>query len=49
MEWLEKAARKIADGYLHGHIRAKETLPEPQQVNFAAQVDALLAEIVRIL
>ena len=49
MEWLEKAARKIADGYLHGQIRAKETLPEPQQVNFASQVDALLAEIVRIL
>jgi len=49
MERLEKAARKIADGYLHGHIRAKEALPEPQQVNFAAEVDALLAEIVRIL
>ncbi len=49
MEWLDKAARKIADGYLHVHIRAKESLPEPQQVNFAAQIDALLAEIVRIL
>ncbi len=49
MESLEKAARKIADGYLHGQIRAKETLPEPQQVNFSAQIDALLAEIVRVL
>jgi hypothetical protein len=49
MERLEKAARKIADGHLHGPIRAKETLPEPQQVNFAAEVDVLLAEIVRIL
>jgi hypothetical protein len=49
MERLEKAARKIADGYLHGPIRAKEALPELQQVNFAAEIDALLAEIVRIL
>ncbi len=49
MERLDKAARKIADGYLHSHIRPKESLPEPQQVNFAAEIDALLAEIVRIL
>lgn len=49
MKRLEEAARKIADGHLHGHIRRKETLPEPQQVNFAAEVDVLLAEIVRIL
>jgi hypothetical protein len=49
MESLEKAARKIADGYLHSPIRSKEILPEAQQVNFSAQVDALLAEIVRIL
>jgi hypothetical protein len=49
MKRLEEAARKIADGHLHGQIRTKETLPEPQQVNFAAEVDVLLAEIVRIL
>lgn len=49
MDRLDKAARKIADGYLHGQIREQETLPEPQQVNFAAEIDALLAEIVRIL
>jgi hypothetical protein len=49
MESLENSARKIADGYLHGPIRSKEILPEVQQVNFSAQVDALLAEIVRIL
>ncbi|MGA2519095.1 MAG: hypothetical protein ABSG44_21455 [Thermodesulfobacteriota bacterium] len=49
MDRLDKAARKIADGYLHGQIRAKETLPEPQQVNFEAEIDALLAEIVRTL
>lgn len=40
MERLEKAARKIADAHLHGSIRAKETLPVAQQVNFAAEVDA---------
>lgn len=49
MDRLEKAARKIADGHLHSPIRVKETLPEPQQVNFAAEVDVLLSEIVRIL
>ncbi len=49
MDRLDKAARKIADGHLHEPIRAKETLPEPQQVNFAAEIDTLLAEIVRIL
>lgn len=49
MDRLDKAARKIADGYLHMPIRAKEVLPEPQQVNFAAEIDALLAEIVRVL
>jgi hypothetical protein len=49
MERLEKAARKIADGHLHNPIRRKEILPEPQQVFFAAEIDALLAEIVRIL
>jgi hypothetical protein len=48
MKRLDEAARKIADGHLHGQIRTKESLPEPQQVNFAAEVDALLAEIVRI-
>ncbi len=49
MKRLEEAARKIADAHLHGQIRTKEILPEPQQVNFAAEVDVLLAEIVRIL
>jgi hypothetical protein len=49
MERLEKAARKVADSHLHLPIRAKETLPVPQQVNFAAEVDLLLSEIVRTL
>lgn len=49
MRRLDEAARRIADGYLHLQIRTNETLPEPQQVNFAAEVDVLLAEIIRIL
>ena len=49
MQRLDQAARKIADGYLHQHIREKETLPTQQQINFAAEIDVLLAEIVRIL
>lgn len=49
MDRLDKAARKIGDRYLHLPVREKETLPEPQQVNFAAEIDVLLAEIVRIL
>jgi hypothetical protein len=46
---LEKAARKIADMHLHGQIRKAETLPAQQQVNFSAEVDVLLGEIVRVL
>lgn len=49
MARLEKAARKIADSYLHGPIRQRETLPNAQQVNFAAEVATLLGEIARIL
>ena len=45
---LDTAAKKIADGFLHTQIRKSETLPTPQQVNFGAQLDVLLAEIVRI-
>jgi len=45
---LENAARKVADAHLHMPIRKSETLPVAQQVNFASQLDVLLAEIVRI-
>lgn len=48
MQGLEDAARKIADAYLHMPMRAVETLPTPQQVNFGPQLDTLLAEVVRI-
>jgi hypothetical protein len=49
MKNLENSARNIADGHLHTQIRKKESLPTRTQVNFAADVDVLLAEIVRIL
>ena len=49
MQHLESSARHIADGHLHVQIRSKESLPTRTQVNFSADVDVLLAEIVRIL
>jgi|GEM_PF-1518905 len=49
MRHLESSARHIADGHLHGRIRKKESLPTRTQVNFASDVDVLLAEIVRLL
>lgn len=48
MQHLENASRKVADAHLHMPMRKSETLPTPQQVNCAQQLDVLLAEIVRI-
>jgi hypothetical protein len=47
MQPLDGIARKVADWYLHGQIRRRETLPAAQQVRFAASLDMLLSEIVR--
>jgi hypothetical protein len=49
MQHLENSARKVADAHLHLPIRKSETLPVAQQVNFAAALDVLLSEILRIL
>jgi hypothetical protein len=49
MTHLDKSLRKIADSYLHSHIRKTETLPNNTQVNFSQDIDVLIAEIVRIL
>ena len=49
MQHLENAARKVADAHLHMPIRKSETLPTAQQVNFASQLDVLLAEIIRTI
>ena len=46
---LDKSSRKIADSFLHTHIRRKESLPTKTQVNFSNDLDVLLGEIVRIL
>jgi hypothetical protein len=49
MTHLDKSLRKIADNYLHSHIRKTETLPNNTQVNFSQDIDVLIAEIIRIL
>ncbi len=49
MQHLEGAARKIADLHLHSPIRKEEALPSRTQVNFAPELDLLLAEVVRLL
>lgn len=49
MRHLNESSRKIADGYLHQHIRRSESTPTETQVNYSQDVDFLLGEIVRIL
>jgi hypothetical protein len=49
MSHLDKSMRKIADSYLHTHIRKRETIPTINQVNFSQDIDVLLAEICRHL
>jgi hypothetical protein len=48
MQHLQNGLRHVADGHLHQQIRDSESLPTAQQVNFAAPLDVLLSEIVRI-
>jgi hypothetical protein len=49
MQRLNDSLRNLADSYLHVQIRRRESLPTINQVDFRADIDALLAEIVRIL
>lgn len=49
MRHLNESSRKIADSYLHQHIRRSESTPTETQVNYSQDVDFLLGEIVRIL
>lgn len=44
---LNESLRKITDSFLHTKIRKSETLPEQQQIRFEAELDSLLAELVR--
>jgi len=46
---LHTGLRHIADGALHTHIRRREILPTPTQVDFRQSLDVLLGEIVRLL
>jgi hypothetical protein len=49
MEHLENSSRHIADAHLHRQIGQAESLPNRTQVNFTNELDALLAEVARIL
>lgn len=49
MQNLNQSLRNIADAHLHVQIRASEILPTGPQVDFRADLDVLLAEVVRVL
>ena len=49
MDHLNASLRNIADSHLHIQIRKKEDLPTFNQVNFIADLDLLLSEVVRIM
>lgn len=49
MQHLDTSLRNVADAHLHTQVRTKEVLPTLPQVDFRADLDMLLAEIVRIL
>ena len=50
MGHLENSLRKIADAHLHIPMRAKESVPERQQVvGFQGDLDVLLGEVIRLL
>lgn len=48
MQRLQGSLRKIADAHLHSPIRPREDLPTAIQVNFAAELDVLLGEVIRV-
>lgn len=48
MQRLQGSLRNIADLHLHSPIRHRESVPTSVQVDFAADLDVLLAEIVRV-
>ncbi len=49
MKHLGGSCRKFADGALHSQIREKEAVPTREQVEFRADIDALIGEVVRVL
>jgi hypothetical protein len=46
---LDRSLRNIADAHLHVQIRTSEVLPTGPQVDFRADLDVLLSEVVRVL
>jgi hypothetical protein len=49
MKHLDKSLRNVADAHIHVQIRQNEVLPTFNQVDFRADLDVLLGEIVRLL
>jgi hypothetical protein len=49
IQHLNQSLRNIADAHLHVQIRASEIVPNGSQIDFRADLDVLLAEIVRVL
>jgi site-specific recombinase XerD len=49
MKHLDKSLRNVADAHIHVQIRQKEVLPAFNQVDFRADLDVLLGEIIRVL
>ncbi|MGH6802707.1 MAG: hypothetical protein ACREC3_04985 [Methyloceanibacter sp.] len=49
MQHLQNSSRKIADSYLHSQIRGLESVPTKTQVEFRADIDVLIGEVIRIL
>lgn len=48
MQRLEASLRSIADSHLHRAIRTREDVPSSTQVDFAAELDLLLSEVIRV-
>lgn len=46
MSRLDDSLRHVADASLHRHIRRSDTLPTDSQVNFSAELDVLLGEVI---
>jgi len=48
MQNLQNSLRNVSDAFLHTQIRKAEVLPTVNQIDFKADLDVLLSEIVRI-
>ena len=48
MQRLETSLRNVADMHLHTPIRPSEDVPTAVQVEFAAELDVLLGEVIRV-